>query len=328
MSAFSGKTILVTGGTGAFGQKFLRWALQQEPACIKVLSRDEMKHTVLRRDFTNHRVQFVIGDITHREDLERAMSDVDFVVHAAAMKHLPECEFNISASTRVNVQGTENVVSAFLKSKAEILIFLSTDKAPYASSVYGAQKYIGEKLVSEAASQFANKRTFTLRYSNVIDSTGAAFPLFKKLLSESKTVNVNGAQTRRGFVTQAQVLAALGKAMEVARGGETFVLIPQVVRIAELAEATRKAIGKGEVIVAETKGFAGEKESATLIMAEELAVAKEFAELQEPRAILLDFLKRHDGRKTADLPGSSYTLEACPTLSGEALQKFVGALIE
>jgi UDP-N-acetylglucosamine 4,6-dehydratase len=330
-SWLKGKRILVTGGAGAFGQKFLKVARESGAAHVTVLSRDEMKHAAQRREWGKAVGEWLtpmIGDVTQPESLAVAMRGIDCVIHAAAMKHLPECEFNGAASTRVNVDGTRNVVNAFVQSAAETLVFLSTDKAPYATSIYGAQKYIGEKLVAEANQLAPGKRAFSLRYSNVMDSTGSVFHIFNQTLAADRAASVNGAGTCRGFVSQARVIACIEKALEVARGGELFVLVPQVVKIAELAETMRELIGKGKVNVTQSTGFLGEKESATLVMAEETALAREAPEFTLGRVVLLDPLARHGERPAAKGIGpKSFTLEDCATMGGAELKTFVAALM-
>jgi UDP-N-acetylglucosamine 4,6-dehydratase len=315
MSWLEGKRVLVTGGAGAFGQKFLAHARQAGAAEVIVFSRDEMKHAALRRVAAagaDGFLRIVNGDITHPESLRQAMRAADCVVHAAAMKHLPECELNPAASTRVNVTGTQNVVDAFLD-------------AP--SSTYGAQKYLAEKLVG-AADRPPEKRAFSLRYSNVMDSTGAVFHIFLGLLGADRTATVNGRQTSRGFVSQAQVIATLDAALAASRGGEVHVLVPQVIRIAELAEAMRELIGRGKVNVVEQPGYAGEKESATLVMGEERSRAVSLAGLPSREVITLDLAGRHSGATAADLPHHGLTLEDCQVLSGAALGNFVRPLLE
>ncbi len=319
--------MLVTGGAGAFGQKLINYLRDCSPSSVVALSRDEMKHAALKRRFSAQApwLNCRIADITYPDSLSLPLKGIDVVIHAAAMKHLPECEANVGASNRVNVEGTANVVRAFQNSDADTLIFLSTDKAPYASSVYGAQKYIGEKLLTEAASTSAKgRKAFTLRYSNVIDSTGAAFHIFGDLLKAGKKVTVNGSQTVRGFVTQAEVISCIETALMAARGGEVFVLRPRVIRISELAETMCALIGKGEVEVKETTSFQGEKDSATLIMAEERGIAKQLPEA-ESECYLLDNLHRHPERKAADLPtdGGPLTLEHCEILTGKALKDYL-----
>ena len=325
-SSFRGRSVFVTGGNGAFGVKLVRYLQNQSPSCITLFSRDEMKHAAAKRAFASSglNIKFRIGDICRMEDLELAASDSDIIIHAAAMKHLPECEANPLASTLVNVTGTQNVIRAFQKSKAEALIFLSTDKAPYASSIYGAQKYIGEKLIAECSTLSGpGKRAINLRYSNVVDSTGAAFNIFGDMLRAGKKVTVNGSQTVRGFVTQAEVISCIEAALCFGKGGETIVIKPRVIRISELATTMQKLLGKGEVEVKETSSFQGEKDSATLIMAEERGVAKEFPEA-ELEAYLLDFGAKHSARKAATLPGfEAFTLEHCETITGAALEQFL-----
>ena len=294
-----------------------------------MLSRDEMKHAALKRELgaAAPEVEFRLGDVTDPGAVALALRGIDVVVHAAAMKHLPECEANVATSTRVNVLGTQTVSDAFLRSSAETLVFLSTDKAPYASSAYGAQKYLGEKLVDrDARLAEAGRRAFSLRYSNVMDSTGSVFHVFRQLLSAGKTATVHGSQTSRGFVSQSQVVETLAASLEAARGGEVVVLRPRVVRIAELAATMRKLLGKGEVNLVEATGFAGEKESATLIMAEERAQARRFGRAEMP-TVLLDFLGRSPEREASPLPAHGLTLDDCERLAGEALERFVGALL-
>lgn len=276
----------------------------------------------------SHFLQIVNGDITHPEALRKAMLGVHCVVHAAAMKHLPECELNPGASTRVNVIGTQNVVDAFLESpSASTLAFLSTDKAAYASSAYGAQKYLGEKLVREA-NTFADKRAFSLRYSNVMDSTGSVFHIFAELMGADKIATVNGNQATRGFVSQAHTIDCLESALESSRGGEVYVLVPLVVRIAELAETMRELIGRGRVEVIEQIGYPGEKESATLVMAEEVACARAATGPESVRVIVLDQLHRHPDLPNAGLSAHGLTLEDCRPLSGLALKDFVRPLLD
>jgi UDP-N-acetylglucosamine 4,6-dehydratase len=325
------KRILVTGGAGAFGQKFWKAAKAAGAARLTIYSRDEMKHAALRRELGSDDDGFariVNGDITDEGTLRLSMNDADLVIHAAAMKHVGECERNVLASTRVNVLGTANVVTAFLASPAQELIFLSTDKAPYASSAYGAQKYLGERLVVEAARLGGpKKRAFCLRYSNVMDSTGSVFHLFNGILRAGKTATVNGAQTTRGFVTQTQVIGVIAAALQYGRGGEVFVLRPQVVRIAELAETLRDLLGQGQVSVADSIMYQGEKESATLIMGEELPLCRAFSE-PGTDTVLVDCLGRHKERDAASgLPSHGLLLDDCARLGGAELKTFVQSLL-
>lgn len=325
-SLFRGRHVVVTGGTGAFGQKLFRYLSDASVSKLTLLSRDEMKHAAMKRmaGVQCPWVRFQIGDICNPDDLERAFRGADIVIHAAAMKHLPECELNIEVSTRVNVEGTRNVVQAFERSTADTLVFLSTDKSPYASSVYGAQKYIGEKLITECAARLdSERRAFSLRYSNVVDSTGAAFHLFGNMLREGKKVTVNGTHTKRGFVTQAEAIATIEAGLRGALGGEAIVIRPRVIRIAELATTMRELMGRGEVEVKETTAFAGEKDSATLVMEEELPVTREFSEC-ETTSYLVDHLKRHGERKLMHFGHEgALTLEQCDVISGNSLKEFL-----
>lgn len=325
---FSDKRVLVTGGAGAFGKNFLHYLQPFKPALVRVFSRDEMKHAELKRIAASEKwegVEFRIGDVCHSFELAHSFIGIDIAIHAAAMKHLPECETNVGSSIAVNVLGTQNVIHSFLTSSANTLVFLSTDKAPYASSVYGAQKYLGERLITEGARLSPeNKRAFSLRYSNIMDSTGAVFHMFSRLLREGKVVIVNGADTYRGFLTQREVLESLEATLRVARGGEIFMLVPKAINIAELARSMREIIGKGEVSVRDTLGAGWEKNTATLVMAEEIPLAKEFPENLDTKIVLLDTLGRHGELPRANSWGDgSFTLEHCSKLEGTALYEFL-----
>jgi UDP-N-acetylglucosamine 4,6-dehydratase len=327
-SNFKDKNIVITGGTGAFGGKFVSYLSKHSPKSVCVLSRDEMKHAAMKRVFSDKTkfswLNYQIGDINRNEDLERAFLKADVVIHAAAMKHLGECESNPDASNYVNVNGTQNVIKHFHKSNAQTLIFLSSDKSPYASSVYGAQKYMGEKLISDSSRYSEDKRSYSLRYSNVLDSTGAVFLIFANMLNVGKKVTVNGTQTIRGFVSQAEVISVLENCMACLKGGETVVLKPRVIRIAELATAMKEIIGKGEVEIKESTAFLGEKDNATLIMAEELGVAKEFP---EANSYMLDYSSQHPERERTSLT-QSFTLDDCPVITGKELKEYLSEVIK
>jgi UDP-N-acetylglucosamine 4,6-dehydratase len=326
MSNLKGRKIFISGGLGAFGRKFAKYAISQGAQEIILYSRDEMKHSALKREsgLKQGVLTYWIGDILDTRELTRAMNKADLVIHAAAMKHLPECESNIWASTRTNVVGTHNMLEAFQDSPARDFIFLSSDKAPYASTAYGSQKLIAEKLVTEFSSR-SGKRTFNLRYSNVIDSTGAVFHIFLNSLKQGKTVSVNGEGTFRGFVSQDQVLSLISSTLEVSKGGETYVMKPKVVRISDLARAMHRLIGQGEVNIKTDMSFSGEKESATLIMKEELAFVSEALPGSVP-AFVIDNLKRHS-KKPVDLPSHGLTLDDCATMEKEELENFLKPLL-
>ena len=163
----------------------------------------------------------------------------------------------------------------------------------------------------------------------MIDSTGAAFNVFYQLLSQGKEVVVNGAETQRGFVTQEQVIGSLGACLASAKGGEVFVLMPRVVKIAEMAAALRAIVGRGEVRVKETTGLGWEKESATLIMAEELAAARRLHLAADVDIITLDMLKRHsEAEPVFANRKSALTLEDCEHLGGNELSQFLSNVID
>lgn len=321
------KSIFITGGNGAFGRKFAKAALISGARQVTLFSRDEMKHSESRRALAEFgkAVQYRIGDILDSSALAAEMAGADIVVHAAAMKVLPECEANVTASFQVNVQGTLNTIQAFQKSTATNLIFLSTDKAPYASTAYGAQKFLGEKLVTEA-NQRSGKRAWSLRYSNVIDSTGAVFLIFRDMLQAGKTVTVNGESTFRGFVSQHSVIETLFRSMEMASGGEVFVLKPQVIRISDLARGMHELIQKGAFEIKNDLSFVGEKESATLVMKEEVKLTRAAFSVGAVEVFAVQPTPSKEASFAECYP-NGLTLENCELLSQAMVKEFIRPLL-
>src|ERR1700733_14360545 len=189
-SILDGKTVLVTGGTGSFGKAFVEKALTSKAKKVIVFSRDEQKHYQLERHFTDKRVRFFVGDIRDRDRLQTALRDVDIVVHAAAMKHVPICEYNPIEAVQTNVNGARNLIEAAMANGVERVIGLSTDKAVSPANLYGATKLCMEKLLIAANAYAGDRRTrfSVVRYGNVMGSAGSVIPLFR-------------AQKQRGHLT-------------------------------------------------------------------------------------------------------------------------------
>ena len=178
------KVILVTGGTGSFGKKFIEVMLKKyQPAKIIVYSRDELKQHEMRvKGFEDPSLRYFIGDIRDRDRMERAMDGVNIVVHAAALKQVPACEYNPMEAIKTNILGSSNVVDAALNSGVEKVLALSTDKAVNPANLYGATKLAAEKLIIQSNAYAGNKRTrfACTRYGNVVGSRGSVVPVFLK----------------------------------------------------------------------------------------------------------------------------------------------------
>src|SRR4030095_9997108 len=180
---FDGKTVLVTGGTGSFGRKLIDVLLgRHEPEAVRVVSRDELKQSELRRDLDDERMRYLIGDIRDLPRLSRAMRGVDVVVHAAALKQVPACEYNPFEAVQTNVMGTENVVAAAIENDVPLTIALSSDKAVNPVNLYGATKLCAEKIVAQANVYAAGTpaKFASVRYGNVVGSRGSVIPIFKQ----------------------------------------------------------------------------------------------------------------------------------------------------
>ncbi len=182
-SGFEGKTILVTGGTGSFGQKFTEILLKEcSPKSIRIYSRGELMQMQMSQKFNNDRLSFLIGDVRDRNRLYRAMRGVDIVVHAAAMKQVPACEYNPIEAVKTNIEGTVNLIDAAIDNNVNKVMLISTDKAVHPVNLYGATKMVAEKLGIQGNSYSGGKTPWfsCVRYGNVIGSRGSVIPLFKE----------------------------------------------------------------------------------------------------------------------------------------------------
>src|SRR6202050_3247624 len=183
MTTLNGRSILVTGGTGSFGQAFVRLLFaNHQPARVVVYSRDELKQFEMRQIFNQSQIRYFIGDVRDRERLERALHGIDLVVHAAALKQVPTAEYNPIECIKTNVIGSENVINACINQGIKKVIALSTDKAVNPVNLYGATKLCAEKIIVQGNAYAASSETrlSCVRYGNVVGSRGSVIPLFKQ----------------------------------------------------------------------------------------------------------------------------------------------------
>lgn len=242
---FTGKKILIIGGTGTIGQSLLKYILRAKPEVIRVFSRDEHKQFELKEKIGQYRnIRYLIGDIRDYERVERAMQDIDYVFHVAAMKHVPACEYNPYEAVKTNIIGTQNVVTAALNTGVKKVIFTSTDKAIAPTNTYGASKLMAERLIASAQYNSGNHATVfaAVRFGNVMGSRGSVIPLFKSQIAEKRKITVTNFTMSRFMMTLQQATDLTIKAMKMVQGGEIFVLKMPVICLRDLTE----------VIVAET----------------------------------------------------------------------------
>ena len=238
---FDGKSILITGGTGSFGHKYVETLLaRHKPKRLIIYSRDELKQFEMQQKFNASCMRYFIGDVRDKERLHRAMQGVDYVIHAAAMKQVPAAEYNPTECIRTNIDGAENVINAAIDNNVIKVIALSTDKAANPVNLYGATKLASDKLfvaanniVGAGASRFS-----VVRYGNVVGSRGSVVPFFDKLIAEgSDHIPVTHKDMTRFWITLQQGVDFVLKNFERMLGGEIFVPKIPSIRIVDLAEA-------------------------------------------------------------------------------------------
>ncbi|MDT9720515.1 polysaccharide biosynthesis protein [Paenibacillus sp. ClWae2A] len=239
-SIYTEKKILVIGGTGTIGKQLVQHLLKYNPHVIRIFSRDEHKQYELNHELSSFsdQLRFLIGDVRDLSRLMRAMEDIDYVFHLAAMKHVPSCEYNPFEAVQTNVIGTQNVIQAAISNGVKKVLFTSTDKAISPTNTYGATKLTAERLISAAEYQKGSKDTVfsSVRFGNVMGSRGSVIPLFKKQIMEQGKITVTDLDMLRYMMTPTQAIDLILQANDRAVGGEVFVLKMPVIRIGDLAE--------------------------------------------------------------------------------------------
>jgi len=238
---FDNKSVLVTGGTGSFGQGFIETLLQQySPKRVVVFSRDELKQYQMSQRFNGPMMRYFIGDVRDGSRLKEAMREIDFVVHAAALKHVPAAEYNPMECIKTNIHGAQNVIEAALQNNVEKVIALSTDKAANPINLYGATKLASDKLFV-AANNIVGKRDTrfsVVRYGNVVCSRGSVVPFFRELLAQGvDRLPITDERMTRFWITLQQGVDFVIKSFARMHGGEIFVPKIPSIRIVDLAES-------------------------------------------------------------------------------------------
>ena len=266
--------ILLTGGTGSFGQAFVRRVLADRENCtIRVYSRDELKQYEMARSFDQDpRLRFCIGDVRDRDRLDRAMHGIDLVVHAAALKHVPICEFNPAEAVKTNIQGSQNVIDAAIDAGVRRTVALSTDKAVNPVNLYGATKLCAEKLFVHGNVYAGGRdiRFSCVRYGNVMGSRGSVIPLFRRQ-AESGVLTITDRAMTRFWLSLEQAVDLVLEAVGEMKGGEIFVPKIPSMRIVDLARAIAPTAR-----IEEVGRRPGEKLHEVLLTAEESRSASDF----------------------------------------------------
>lgn len=267
---FEGQTILITGGTGSWGQELARHLIKSNPREIRIYSRNEHTQVNMLRNFQgNYPIKYMIGDVRDYEAVLEACRGVDYVFHLAALKHVPICEFQPEEALKTNVKGTENVIRASIAQNVKKVVDVSTDKAVNPINFYGMTKAFGEKLMIHANSLSETTKFVCIRGGNVLGTNGSVVPFFKKQILEGKPVTLTSEGMTRFFLTISEAIQLLLKAAEVAIGGETFVMKMNACRIIDLANVMRRRLTSNETNIEVIGIRPGEKLHEVLVSQEE-----------------------------------------------------------
>jgi len=250
LSFFDDKTILLTGGTGSFGRKFTEVVLKEHnPHSVRIFSRGELLQFEMKNQLRDDRLRFLIGDVRDRNRVYRALNSVDIVVHAAALKQVPTCEYNPIEAVRTNIQGAVNVIDASLDNGVEQVVAISTDKAVHPVNLYGATKMVAEKMFIQANLFTGGRRTrfSCVRYGNVVGSRGSVIPLFREQ-RDSGEITITDPRMTRFWLTLDQGVDFVIRSLMRMKGGEIFVPKIPSMKVTDLAEviapkARKKIIG-------------------------------------------------------------------------------------
>jgi UDP-N-acetylglucosamine 4,6-dehydratase len=273
---FKNKVLMITGGTGSFGNTVLKRFLSTDVREIRIFSRDEKKQEDMRIAFNNPKLKFYIGDVREYESVSQAMKGVDYVFHAAALKQVPSCEFYPMEAVRTNVIGTENILNAATASGVKRVVVLSTDKAVYPINSMGISKAMAEKLmVAKSRNQLADETVFcATRYGNVMASRGSVIPLFVTQLKEGKPLTLTDPNMTRFLMSLEDSVDLVLYAFEHGKQGDIFVQKAPASTVADLAKAIKEMFNKDEPVrVIGTRH--GEKLYESLISREEMVKAED-----------------------------------------------------
>jgi len=275
---FDDKVLMITGGTGSFGNAVLSIFIQSNISEIRIFSRDEKKQDDMRKKYNNKKLKFYIGDVRDYGSVLCAMRGVDFVFHAAALKQVPSCEFHPLQATYTNVIGTENVLESAIVCKVKRVICLSTDKAVYPINSMGISKALMEK-VALAKSRYSDKTTICVtRYGNVMASRGSVIPLFLEQIQKGKPITVTDPNMTRFMMTLEDAVNLVLYAFKNGKAGDIYVQKSPASTVSTLAQALTELLGKPEHQINIIGTRHGEKLYEALLSREEMAKAEDMGD--------------------------------------------------
>lgn len=281
---FKDKIVIVTGGTGSIGAEIVRQLLDTEVAQIRIYSRDEHKQHELQHELPkDKRLRFLIGDVRDKERMDFAFHNVDICFHAAALKHVPFCEYNPFEAIKTNIIGTQNVIDLALKHNLEKVVAISTDKAVNPTSVLGTSKLMMEKLITAANSLIGDRRTTfsSVRFGNVLSSRGSVMPIWIKQIENGQPLTITDKRATRFFMEIPEAVDLVFNAAEIMQGGEIFVLkMKRKFKIVDFAKSVAKKHAPGKKVAIQFIGLRpGEKLHEELLTEDESESALEIKDM-------------------------------------------------
>lgn len=277
---FDKKTLLITGGTGSFGNAVLKRFLDTDITEIRIFSRDEKKQDDMRKRYASSKLKFYIGDVRDYQSVLNATRGVDFIFHAAALKQVPSCEFHPMEAVKTNVLGTENVLEAAIQNQIKRVVCLSTDKAVYPINAMGISKAMMEKVMVAKSRNVDDSKTVICgtRYGNVMASRGSVIPLFIEQINAGNPLTLTDPHMTRFMMTLADAVDLVLYAFKHGQNGDIFVQKAPAATVETLAKALTKLIGKPEHPIQVIGTRHGEKLYEALLSREEMACAEDMGE--------------------------------------------------
>lgn len=324
---FDNETLLITGGTGSFGNAVLRRFLASSVGEIRIFSRDEKKQDDMRKRYNHPKLKFYLGDTRDRSSVDGAMRGVDYVFHAAALKQVPSCEFYPLEAVRTNVLGTENVIQSAVAHGVKRVICLSTDKAVYPINAMGMSKAIMEKVMVASSRQLDATNTVVCgtRYGNVMASRGSVIPLFVEQINAGEPITITDPSMTRFMMTLEDAVELVIFAFENGRNGDIFVQKAPAATIRDLAQAIVELLGKPGHEIREIGARHGEKLFEALLGREERAYAEDLGDYFRVPADARDlnyaaFVEEGAQRVTQALHAEEYTSHNTERLDVEGMK--------
>lgn len=282
---FEGKDILVTGGCGSIGSEIVKRLLKYNPKKIRVFDNNESNLFYLGHELNNNSIRLLVGDIRDRNRVYRATKGVDIVFHAAALKHVPLCEYNPFEAVSTNVIGTENLISASIDNSVERFVGISTDKAVNPINTMGATKLLSEKIIIDTSISQMDIKFCCVRFGNVLDSVGSVIPIFRKQIVNGGPITITDEGMSRYFMTMLNAIGLVLKATKETKGGEIFILKMDKLNIMDLANVMIEELGPKyghnpkDIKIKKIGRRYGEKMHELLMTEEESAYATDSGEM-------------------------------------------------